>query len=231
MFDTIIGCGKSLDKYIDRFANTEKSVEIREVFAHFATNVIVSVAFGIDIDSIENPNNEFRRHGQAFFEPNIKNLLRANLALMTPILAKLLRLRFTDELTGEFMIEAIRQNIEFREKFNVSRKDFFQLLMQLRNTGKIQDGDDDWSAKSASDKKEITIEEMAAHSFLFFVGGFESSSSTMSFCMYELAKHPEIQQNIYDEIVDVLQKYNGILTYEAVADMKYLGQCLDGECC
>lgn len=60
------------------------------------------------------------------------------------------------------------------------------------------------------------------------VGGFESSSSTMSFCMFELAKHPEIQQRVYDEIVDVIHKHGG-LTYDAVSDMKYLGQCLDGE--
>lgn len=228
MFDTIVDCGKSLDKYIDCFANTDKSVEMRELFARFATNVIVSVAFGINIDTIENPKNEFRTHGQGFFEPNLKNLLRANLARMTPTLAKILRLRFTDRATGEFMVEAVRQNMEFREKYDLSRKDFFQLLMQLRNTGKIQDGDD-WTAKPTSDKKSITIEEMAAHAFLFFAGGFESSSSTMSFCMYELAKHPKIQEKVYNEIVDVLQKHNGNLTYEAVADMKYMGQCLDGE--
>ncbi|XP_055304014.1 uncharacterized protein LOC129569305 [Sitodiplosis mosellana] len=227
IFNTIVDCGKSLDKYVDRFANTDKSVEMRELFARFATNVIVSVAFGLDIDCIENPDNEFRKHGEEIFRPCLKNMLRLNLAIMTPTLAKLFKIRFADKETGDFMIDAVRQNIEYREQNNVSRKDFFQLLMQLRNTGKIEDNDDDWTAKSTSDRKEITIEEMAAHAFLFFAGGFESSSSTMSFCMYELAKHPETQQKVYDEIVSVLEKHDGHLTYEAVADMKYIGQCLD----
>lgn len=229
MFDTIVDCGKSLDKYIDRFANTNESVEIRELFARCATNVIVSVAFGLEIDSIENPDCEFRRHGERLFLPCLKNIMRMNLPVMSPFLARLFGIRWADKESGDFMIDTVRQNLEYREKNDVSRRDFFQLLMQLRNTGKIQDDDDDWTAKSTSDKKTITIEEIAAQAFVFFAGGYETSSLTMSYCMFELAKHPEIQEKAYDEIVDVLQKHHGKLTYEAVADMKYVGQCLDGK--
>lgn len=227
MFDVIVDCGKPLNKYIESFANTNKSVEMREAFARFATNVIVSVAFGIEINCFEKTDCEFRQHGQQFFAPTLKNALRANLSVGTPTLAKWLRIRWADKESGDFMIEAVRQNMEYREKHNVLRKDFFQLLMQLRNTGKVRD-DDDWSTKPTSDKKSLTIEEMAAQAFLFFAGGFESSSSTMSFCLYELSKQPELQQKAYEEIVDVLQKHNGNFTYEAVADMKFMNQCLDG---
>lgn len=228
MFDTIVNSGKSLDEYVGRFVNTNKSLEMREVFARFATNIIVSVAFGIEIDCIKNPDCEFRKHGQQVFEPNIKNMLRANTAIMLPKLHKLLGLRFTDKEVGDFMIDAVRQNLEYRETNNVIRKDFFQMLMQLRNTGKIRDdADDDWSAKSNRSEKSITLEETAAHAFLFFSGGFESSSSTMSFCMYELAKHPEIQQRAYNDIVDTLKAHDGQLTYESVAEMKYIDHCID----
>lgn len=227
MFDTIVDCGKPLEKYIESFANTNKSVEMREAFARFATNVIVSVAFGIKINCFEEIDCSFRKHGQQFFAPGIKNTLRTMLPVMIPTLAKLLRIRWADKESGEFMTEAVRQNVEYREKHDVSRKDFFQLLMQLRNTGKLQN-DDDWSAKPTTDKKSLTIEQMAAQAFLFFAGGFESSSSTMSFCAYELAKHPDIQQKAYEEITEVLQKHNGNFTYEAVADMKFMNQCLDG---
>lgn len=227
MFDVIVKSGNSMDKYVGDFADTDKPVEIRDVFARYATNVIVSVAFGIDIDCIVNRNEEFRKYGPRFFEPSVKNMMRNNLSIMMPKLSKFLKLRFVDKDVGDFMIEAVRQNLEFREQKNFARKDFFQMLMQLRNTGKIQEGDD-WTMKNTSNQKLIDIEEMAAHSFLFFVGGFESSSSTMSFLMYELAKHPEIQQKVYEEIVEVLKKHDGKLTYEAAADMTYLGQCLDG---
>lgn len=226
MFETIMNSGKSLDEYVGRYVDTNESLEMREVFARFATNVIVSVAFGIDIDCIKNPDCEFRKNGQLVFEPNLKNMLRANTAVMLPSLHKLLGLRFTDKEVGDFMIDAVRQNLHYRETNNVIRKDFFQMLMQLRNTGKILD--DDWSAKSSNaTEKSITLEETAAHAFLFFAGGFESSSSTMSFCMYELAKHPDIQQRAYSEIVDTLKAHDGQLTYESVAEMKYIDHCID----
>lgn len=133
--------------------------------------MIASVSFGLDIDCIENPNEEFRLYGQRFFEPTPKNMFRFHLTFIYPKLAKLLRLRFTDKDVGEFMTETVRQNIEYREKNNVTRKDFFQLLMQLRNTGSIQE-DGDWSAKVVTKDKDtsMSLEEMSAHSFVFYTG-------------------------------------------------------------
>lgn len=229
MFDVIVNSGKSMDKYVSDFADTGKKIEIRDVFARYATNVIVSVAFGLDIDCITNRDEEFRKYGPRFFEPTFRNLLRGTLPIMLPKLSKLLRLRFVDKDVGDFMIDSVRQNLEYREKNNVSRKDFFQMLMQLRNTGKIQEDHDDFTTTVNAKEKSISLEEMAAHAFLFFVGGFESSSSTMSFLMYELAKHEEIQQKAYEEIVEVVEKNNGTLTYDAVADMNYVEQCLNGK--
>ena len=75
---------------------------------------------------------------------------------------------------------------------------------------------------------------MAAQAHVFFVAGYESNSTTMSFCMYELAKAPQIQQKAYEEIVSVLERHNGQLTYDALAEMKYAENCIEGtsrHCC
>lgn len=165
MFSTIVNCGNSLDKYIDTFADTDVEVEIRDVFARFATNVIASVAFGIDTDCITHPDNEFRKYGQQIFKPTLANILRVNINIWSPKLSKLLGLRFVDKEIGDFMIETVRQNMDYREKNNISQKDIFQLLMQLRNTGQVQEGDD-WSAKAHSGEKSLTLEEVAAQAFV-----------------------------------------------------------------
>lgn len=45
------------------------------------------------------------------------------------------------------MKKIVRKTIECREKHNIVRKDMLQLLLQLRNTGKINgDEDEEWSA-------------------------------------------------------------------------------------
>lgn len=214
---------------VGTFANSDGPTDIRDVFARFATHVIVSVAFGIEIDCIENPDDEFREKGIRIFEPTLTNMLRIRLPTMAPKLAKLFRLRFADKDVGNFMIDTVRKNLEYRQSNNVSRKDFFQMLMQLRHTGKIQENDE-WTVQSNGlNKKTISLEEMAAQAFLFFLAGYESSSVTMSFIIYELAKNPEIQEKAFEEIIKVLEKHDGKLTYDSVADMNYMEQCLNGK--
>lgn len=45
------------------------------------------------------------------------------------------------------MMSVVRKTIEHREQNNVVRKDLLQLLLQLRNTGKVAE-DDVWDAKT-----------------------------------------------------------------------------------
>jgi cytochrome P450 family 6 len=47
------------------------------------------------------------------------------------------------------MIDITKTTIEHRETNGVSRKDFMQLLLQLRNTGKVGE-DGDWDAKNTA---------------------------------------------------------------------------------
>lgn len=55
--------------------------------------------------------------------------------------------------------------------------------------------------------------------------GFETSSSTLSFCLFELAQNPEIQRKVQEE-VDRVFKTQGI-TYESLSELKYLECCID----
>lgn len=50
----------------------------------------------------------------------------------------------------------------------------------------------------------------------------------MAFILYELARHPEIQERVREEISDVISDHKGEFTYEAVQDMKYLDRVVQG---
>jgi len=61
------------------------------------------------------------------------------------------------------------------------------------------------------------------------LAGFETSSTTLSFCLYELAVNPAIQTKLREEIDATLEKFGGQITYDAVQGMKYMGQVIDGK--
>lgn len=48
----------------------------------------------------------------------------------------------------------------------------------------------------------------------------------MTFALFELAKHPEMQKRAREEILKTIQDANGV-TYEAVHNMKYLFQVIN----
>lgn len=75
----------------------------------------------------------------------------------------------------------------------------------------------------------LTLEEMTAQAFVFFAAGFETAASTTSFCLYELAKNQEVQEKLRQEIEDKLAEHGGQLSYQALQDMKYMDQVVDGQ--
>jgi cytochrome P450 family 6 len=77
------------------------------------------------------------------------------------------------------------------------------------------------------DGNTLSIDEIAAQCFVFFIAGFETSSTTMTFAMYELSKHQELQDKVRDEVNTVLAKHEGKITYEAIQEMKYMDQVIN----
>lgn len=69
---------------------------------------------------------------------------------------------------------------------------------------------------------------MAAQLFVFFIAGFETSSSTMSNCLFELALNHKIRDKLRKEINEELSKTGGVITYEGIKKMDYLDKTVNG---
>lgn len=228
MFSTLVECGLSLETVMEETAKNQKEFNVRECIACYSINVIASVAYGLDVDCILEPEHPFRQNGRKFFARSWRNGLRNFCRFVCPQLMHLLGMRFIDNDVEAFFFDLVERMIELREKQKIVRKDIFQMLIQLRNTGKVHENQ--WDTVIAKDEKNkmLTLNEMVAQVFVLFVAGFETSSSTISYCLYELAKNPDIQGQVQAEIDSVLAKTNGQITFDAVNEMKFLDACIDG---
>lgn len=79
-----------------------------------------------------------------------------------------------------------------------------------------------------NDISDFTDSLMAAQAFVFFVAGFETSSTTISNALYELALNEKIQHSLRKEINEVYAKYGEDLTYDNVKKMDYLDKVFKG---
>lgn len=69
---------------------------------------------------------------------------------------------------------------------------------------------------------------LTSQATIFFIAGFETSSSTIAHVLYELAQNHEIQDKLREEIRNVYNKNNGTLTYADIKGMKYLDKVFKG---
>lgn len=91
MFPTLLKCGEDLKDYLEKTAEVEGAIEVKEIMSRFTMDVIASCAFGLDLRCFKNPNSEFKNMGNALFKPSFIQIVRNNLAFGFPKIAALLR--------------------------------------------------------------------------------------------------------------------------------------------
>ncbi|KAH8301478.1 hypothetical protein KR059_004218, partial [Drosophila kikkawai] len=180
-------------------------IEAKDLCARFTTDVIGSCAFGLECNSLQDPDSEFRRMGRSVTSKPLHGVLVQAFMFSQPQLARMCRLRLFRPEVSEFFLDTVRQTLDYRRRENIKRNDLIQLLMELGEDG--------------ANERALSFEQIAAQAMVFFLAGFDTSSTTMAFCLYELALNPDIQDKLRQEILSVPK-----LTYESFQEMPYLEQ-------
>lgn len=205
MFDTVLKEGDKMVDYLTELTTSSEEVQMKEILAATTTQVITSAAFGLECDCLRNPDNQFRRVAREVFEPPATEMLRFMFMTNWPDLAKFFKMKNFSQTTIDFIVGMVRDTIENREKNNIRRNDFLQIIHEAKIDG-----------------NGMTIEEIAAQAFLFLLAGFETSSSVATFAVYEMAINSDMQDRVRTEINEVLKKHDDKLTYDSIFEMKYL---------
>lgn len=209
VFEIVAGVVDRLLEVINKEVSETAQLEVKTNMGRFTTDLIGATAFGIDCNSLENKDSQFYEMGNKVVSSpssRYRRILRSAFKSLT----KKFRLLSHPKDVTDFYMRITRGTVEYREKNpQENRQDFMSLLVQLKQVG------------------ALSIEQISAQCFIFFIAGYETSSNTLSFCLYELAINEEIQEKARLSVQDVYAKHKNRLTFESLNELHYLEQCVN----
>ncbi|XP_072030562.1 cytochrome P450 3A24-like [Amphiura filiformis] len=198
-----------------------KSFDSKDFFGAFVLDIIACCAYGLESDCQRNPDDTFLYNTKKLLGMKTSGImLRMMLpSFLSPLLNKFSVFDILQKESMDFFADIVRKAIELRTESEGTGKDFLQLMIDAAETGddSVKDGDKDGPKK----KIPLTQRELIGQSLLFFFAGYETVSTTMAFAAYALAKYPDVQKRLQEE-VDELTSEGEPVSYDAVFKMEYL---------
>ncbi|KXJ73267.1 hypothetical protein RP20_CCG016130 [Aedes albopictus] len=238
MFELVAECGQSMAAFLVSEAKAGKRLEfeMKDTFARFGNDVIATVAFGIKVDSMRDRENDFYMKGKQLLNfQRLTLLVKFLLMRAMPSLMEKLGADFVDAEAGKYFTEMILENMKQRKAHGIVRNDMIHMLMEVRKGAlKHEKGEQDTKDAGFATVEESQVgksthsriwkdNELVAQCFIFFLAGFDTLSTGLTFLTYELALNPEIQQRLYDEVMETESNLDGKpLTYEVLQQMQYM---------
>ncbi|KAL7026355.1 hypothetical protein ACKWTF_013886 [Chironomus riparius] len=220
MYPIIESFSSDLVNLIESLSSNKDGIDVKNVCTRFTADVIGSCGFGLECNAMRDENTEMMRMGKFFDITDTKIRLNFFFVNIFQSFAKKLNMKITPQFITDFFLPMIKETFEYREKNDVNRNDFLSLLMQIKKYGKLKD-------EEMENVGTLTFNELAAQAFIFFVAGFETSSTTMTMALYELAYRYDIQEKLRIEIEEVVSRHDGIISYDAISEMTYLDQVIN----
>nr|WCC58061.1 cytochrome P450 [Pharsalia antennata] len=199
-FPLVETIAKNFVKYLERQEDT--ALNVKDICGRYTCDTVAICAFGLEGNSFEQPQSQFLQIVRKFVSPDSLQSIKLAITLFVPhFKIKILPKSFDDDV-----INITKEILKYRQENNIKRNDYFDTM-----TG-MSDG---------------ALLEAAGHLSGFILDGYETTSSAMTFMLYELAANPKCQQKLREEINAVIEKCNGEFSYDALKDMAYLEACIN----
>ncbi|CAF1447105.1 unnamed protein product, partial [Rotaria sordida] len=224
-------------------------VNVRPLYTRMSMDAVLRCGFSFETNVQQDPNNPYLTKFTEAVAIDNRKLLFVKVASVLPTLCGfVLRIvlvfnallfkwnktfsfvHFPELPTLWLMARAGEHVLHARRDVNTnSRVDLLHLMLdaatdQIISDEKVQ-RDENIEASLTSPRtnvNKLTYDEIIGNIFLFLVAGTETTSTTLAFCTYVLATHPDVQQKLQDEIDANVDDSAQLPTYEIVDNLEYL---------
>jgi cytochrome P450 len=203
-----------LAEKLSEFTDTEKSVDMSDMFSKMTMEVILSIAFGRNVDVLGGEGGELYRCAQLMFR-NLDSegskflqmlIIIGRFAPSTKSLFRRLTRLTTVSSAQQYLVDVVQKIVSKREHDKSERMDLLQLLIEA----------------CRSEKKAIDSGFLSAMSVEALLAGYDTTSNALSFTSYLLALHPDVQDRLAEEIHKHLSENPDQSLYDAANQMEYL---------
>lgn len=211
-------CVDQLVGYFERKIQNSKNVQStfipKDVFAGYTIDVICLTAFASQTDANnvseknEKAQNTLVENGKRFFNLNPFKILTI-LVLPRPILNWLnIRQPFKDDTFYFFadfaraVVRARKAELADAELQVPKRTDLVQMLIDAIL---VDDKSENKEKVKLNSSKSLTEDEIVAQIILFLGAGFETTSASLTFALFELVNHLDVQEKLYKEVIKDLK--------------------------
>ncbi|XP_062290346.1 cytochrome P450 3A40-like [Scomber scombrus] len=220
MFDIMKHHSANLVSNMKKKSDKDESLDMKEFFGPYSMDVVSSTAFSVDIDSLNNPSDPFVTNIKKMLKFDFLNplfLIVAFFPFMGPVLEKMEYSFFPSSVTDFFYaaLQKIKSNRENSKQ--KSRVDFLQLMIDSQKNNDSSGGAQD---------KGLTDHEILSQAMIFLFAGYETSSSSLTFLAYNLARNPHIMKLLQEE-VDSTFPNKAPVQYQALMQMEYLDNVIN----
>ncbi|KAK7788927.1 hypothetical protein R5R35_014078 [Gryllus longicercus] len=221
-------------------ADEPLAVELREVMARAVGEATAAAAFGVGGSGSGGAGvQELLAAGAEAADPRGRRALYTLAHALAPGLAEVLDMQIVRPETQEYFRSLVHAAVRAHEVgtpaagagAEAERADALHLLVAGRQ-GNLRslDTDEELAAraplhsgahKAQNIVAQLSDDDITAQVLLFFLSGFETTCTLLSFLGYVLAVHPHVQERARREVEEALEDGH-TLTYEALKKMKYL---------
>jgi cytochrome P450 len=206
-FEIIATCTRRLHRRLEPAARSGRPIEIGKALSSFTVDVTSALAFGHDLNTLENGDGELQGHLHRVFHETNRRLLSpfpywryVKLPADRELDRSLAALR---PAVASFMEEA-RERIAARPELREAPENFLEgMIAAQEGEGALDD------------------EQILANVFTLLLAGEDTTSHTMAWTIDALATMPEVQGRWAEEARDVLGDDLYPTTYETVDRFAY----------